>query len=72
MPDLTAYTDDDLDALRIAVAVEQERRATAAAAPARMEDMARQALDAGADPSAIRAAVEDGLTPPQQALTVRD
>ena len=31
--DLTTYTDDDLDALRVQVLTEQERRATLASAP---------------------------------------
>ena len=40
MPDLTIYTDDDLDALRIAVLTEQERRRTIATAPAQSAALA--------------------------------
>lgn len=56
IPDLTnaeTWTDDDLDALRVAVATEQERRYTLAAAPALAEQTAtryREAVEAALPP----------------------
>lgn len=44
--DLTNYTDDDLDALRVQVLTEQERRATIAAAPEQADNLSRRYLDA--------------------------
>ncbi|TFI01624.1 carbohydrate-binding protein [Micrococcus lylae] len=49
LPDLTdteTWTDDDLDALRVAVLTEQERRYVLATAEARAEQTARQYRDA--------------------------
>lgn len=62
MPDLTSYDDDDLDDLRVAVLTEQERRARIATGPARLADDARALVAAGADPGALREAIEDALT----------
>ena len=62
LPDLTALTDDGLDALRVAVLTEQERRARLATGPARLADDARALVAAGADPDTLRDAVEDALT----------
>ena len=42
MTDLTALTDADLDALRLAVLLEQERRTLLAQAPARAAELATQ------------------------------
>ena len=44
--DLTTLTDEDLDALRVAVLTEQERRATLANAPAQVEQISRAWADA--------------------------
>ena len=44
--DLTEYTDEDLDALRVAVLTEQERRAVLASAPAQAEALNRRYAEA--------------------------
>lgn len=44
--DLTGMTDDDLDALRVDVLTEQERRATIASAPARADEVSKRYLEA--------------------------
>ena len=62
LPDLTSLTDDDLDALRVAVLTEQERRARIATGPARLADDARALVAAGADPDSLRDAVEGALS----------
>ena len=65
LPDLTnttTWTDDDLDALRVAVAVEQERRTRVAAAPAQLADITRSAIASGCDPQALVDAVTDAAT----------
>lgn len=56
IPDLTdaeTWTDDDLDALRVAVATEQERRARVTAAPMQLADLTRSAIASGCDPQAL-------------------
>ena len=65
IPDLTnaeTWTDDDLDALRVAVATEQERRARVTAAPTQLADLTRSAIASGCDPQALVAAVTDAAT----------
>ena len=65
IPDLTnteTWADDDLDALRVAVAVEQERRARVAAAPMQLADLTRSAIASGCDPQALVDAVTDAAT----------
>ena len=62
LPDLTALTDADLDALRVATLTEQERRARIADGPTRLADDARALVAAGADPGTLRDAIEDALT----------
>lgn len=65
IPDLTnaeTWPDDDLDALRVAVAVEQERRARVAAAPTQLADLTRSAIASGCDPQALVDAVTDAAT----------
>ena len=56
-------TDPDLDQLRRDVLTEQERRARVAQAPEDLAAMARDALAAGVDPTTLRAAIDDALTP---------
>ena len=51
--DLTKLTDEDLDALRVAVLTEQERRARIASLPEQIAAMRADYLDAGGDPSAL-------------------
>lgn len=46
MIDLTTYDDEALDALRVAVLTEQERRATVASAPTQADSLSRRYLDA--------------------------
>ena len=60
--DLTTLTDDQLDARRIAVLTEQERRAKLAELPDQLADMARDAIAAGVDPDALRDKVNEALT----------
>ena len=65
LPDLTdaeTWTDDDLDALRIAVLAEQERRARVTAAPMQLADLTRSAIASGCDPQALVDAVTDAAT----------
>ena len=62
LPDLTSMTDADLDTLRVATLTEQERRARIATGPAQLADDARALVAAGADPGALREAIEDALT----------
>ena len=65
LPDLTdaeTWTDDDLDALRVIVLTEQERRARVDAAPAQLADLTRSAIASGCDPQALVDAVSDAAT----------
>ena len=65
LPDLTnteTWPDDDLDRLRVAVAVEQERRTRVAAAPTQLADLTRSAIASGCDPQALVDAVTDAAT----------
>ena len=65
IPDLTntdTWPDADLDALRVAVAIEQERRARVTAAPAQLADLTRSAIASGCDPQALVDAVTDAAT----------
>lgn len=62
LPDLTALTDADLDALRVATLTEQERRTRIADGPTRLADDARALIAAGADPDSLRDAVEGALS----------
>ena len=65
LPDLTnaeTWTDDDIDALRVAVAAEQERRTRVAAAPMQLADLTRSAIASGCNPQALVDAVTDAAT----------
>ena len=65
IPDLTdaeTWTDDDLDALRVRVLAEQERRTRVAAAPMQLADLTRSAIASGCDPQALVDAVTDAAT----------
>ena len=65
LPDLTdaeTWTDDDLDALRVAVLTEQERRTRVDAAPAQVANLVRSAISAGCDPQALVDAASDAAT----------
>ena len=65
LPDLTdteTWTDDDLDALRVAALTEQERRARVTAAPMQLADLTRSAIASGCDPQALVDAVTDAAT----------
>lgn len=61
--DRTTLTDDDLDAHRIAVLVEQERRAKLAQLPDQLAAMTRDAVAAGCDPDELRGRVDEALDP---------
>ena len=50
--------DEDLDALRVAIAAEQERRANLAAIPPQITRLAAQFCDAGGDPAELAAAID--------------
>lgn len=63
--DLTTYTADELDTLRVDVLTEQERRARVEAAPEQLETLTRAAIACGVPETAVREAVEQGLTPEQ-------
>ena len=65
IPDLTdaeTWPDADLDALRVAVLREQERRARVTAAPMQLADLTRTAIASGCDPQALVDAVTDAAT----------
>lgn len=65
IPDLTdaeTWTGDDLDALRVAVAAEQERRTRVVAAPMQLADLTRSAIASGCNPQALVDAVTDAAT----------
>ena len=61
--DLTTLTDEQLDAHRRSVLVEQERRANLAAIPEQIEQLAKVYRDGGGDEQALA----DALTPEQEA-----
>lgn len=65
--DLTTLTDDQLDAHRIAVLTEQERRAKLAQLPDQLADLARDAAEAGCDRDELIERVTDALTTEQVA-----
>lgn len=58
---LASLTGDELDALRIEVATERERRANLAAIPEQIEALAKVYRDGGGDESKL----QDALTPEQ-------
>ena len=60
--DLKALSTEELDALRIDVLTEQERRANLAAIPEQIKELAEKFRDGGGDEDAIR----DALTPEEQ------
>ena len=65
LPDLTdaeTWADADLDALRVAVLTEQERRARVTAAPMQLADLTRSAIASGCDPQDLVDAVTDAAT----------
>lgn len=65
--DLTTLTDEQLDARRIAVLTEQERRAKLAQLPDQLAAMARTAAEAGCDRDELLERVTDALTTDQEA-----
>ena len=60
--DLTTLSDEQLDARRRAVLIEQERRAKLAQLPDQLADMARDAASAGCDRDELLERVADALT----------
>lgn len=58
--DLTTMTDAELDAHRVEVAREQERRARLAAIPGQVAAAAEAWRDAGRDPSELMDAITEG------------
>ena len=65
IPDLTnadAWTDEDLDHLRVAVVTEQERRTRVTSAPMQLADLTRSAIASGCNPQALVDAVTDAAT----------
>lgn len=64
--DLTTLTDDQLDARRIAVLTEQERRSKLAQLPDELAGMARDAAAAGCDSDELLERVTDALTTDQE------
>ena len=53
LPDLTAYSDEDLDDLRVAVVNEIERRANLATIPATIQQLASKFIEGGGDPAEL-------------------
>ena len=64
--DLTTLTDDQLDARRVAVLTEQERRAKLAQLPDQLATMARDAAEADCDRDELLERVTDALTTTDQ------
>lgn len=65
--DLTALSDEQLDARRIALLTEQERRAKLASLPDNLAAMARDAVAAGCSPDDLLDRLTDALEPaPEQ------
>ena len=62
LTDATTWPDADLDALRVHVLAEQERRARVTAAPGQLADLTRSAIASGCDPQALVDAVTDAAT----------
>lgn len=65
--DLTTLTDEQLDARRVTVLTEQERRQRLAQLPDQLATMARDAAEAGCDRDELLERVTDALTPEQVA-----
>ena len=65
MLDLTTLTDEQLDAHRRAVLIEQERRTKLEQLPEQLADMARDAAAAGCDRDELLERVADALAPEQ-------
>ena len=57
--DLTTLTDDDLDALRVRVLTEQERRADLEQIPATIQELASKYTEGGGDREELIKAVGD-------------
>ena len=57
--DLTTLTDGDLDALRVRVLTEQERRANLAQIPATIQELASKYTEGGGDREELIKAVGD-------------
>lgn len=55
--DLIDMLDEDLDALRIAILTEQERRARLAQIPAQMADLAQRYVADGGDPADLASTI---------------
>lgn len=64
--DLKTFTDEQLDARRVAVLTEQERRAKLAQLPDDLAVMARDAAAAGCDPDELLERVTDALITDQE------
>lgn len=62
--DLSTLTDEQLDARRVAVLTEQERRAKLERLPDELAAMARDAAAAGCDRGELLERVTDALDPP--------
>ena len=60
---LRELTDEELDAYRVAVAVECERRANLAAIPEQIKELAEKFRDGGGDEDTL----QDALTPEERA-----
>lgn len=60
MDDLKNLTDDELDAARLEVLIEQERRANLARIPEQVADLARTYAAGGGDPADLIAALDTG------------
>ncbi|MGO3555867.1 MAG: hypothetical protein ACTINZ_10875 [Microbacterium gubbeenense] len=61
--DLTTLTDDQLDARRVAVLTEQERRQRLAQLPDQLANMTRDAVAAGCSPDDLLDRLTDALEP---------
>ncbi|HET7303987.1 MAG TPA: hypothetical protein VFJ12_05480 [Segeticoccus sp.] len=64
MIDLSGYTDDDLDALRVQVLTEQERRTRLTQIPATVTGLTETYVACGGDKTALTEAVQQAGTAP--------
>ena len=56
--DLTKLPDEELDALRVKILTEQERRANLAQIPATIQELATKYTEGGGDPTALEQAIK--------------
>lgn len=64
MIDFSRFDDDQLDALRVDVLTEQERRSNLAAIPGQVSDLSRTYVEGGGDPAVLERAISGDAAEP--------